>query len=131
MIQSQEDHRKQKYFLMYAESPRRWQRITVSATFHHVRERAADLQVSALDNNDDSCKMLPKAFQNLLNPIVPRLEFFYSVINLSLSLEEDKSDQIIIESPGISVAENTLEAHMSDEDQILQDIEHLGCREGL
>ena len=128
MIQSQEDHRKQKYFLMYAESPRRWQRIAVSATFHHVRERAADLQVSALDNNDDSCKMLPKAFQNLLNPILPRLEFFYSVTNLSLSLEEDKSGQIVIESPGISVAEDTLETHMSDEDQILQDIEHLGCR---
>ena len=75
MIQSQEDYRRQKYFLIYAENPRRGQRITVSATFSHVRERAAVLQVSALDK-DQSCKILPKVLQSLLNQLLLRLEFF-------------------------------------------------------
>jgi len=131
MLQSQDDPRKQKYFLLYAENPRRWQRITVTATFHHVQERAAILQVLAVDNNDDNCKTLPKAIQNLLDPLLPQLDFFYPVTNLSLSLEEDKSGQIGIEPRAINAAEDTLEARMSDEDRILQEIEHLGCRKIL
>ena len=40
---------------------------------------------------------------------------------------EDESGQIVIESPSIDVAEDSLEVYMSDEDQILQDVEHPGC----
>jgi hypothetical protein len=128
MLRSQDDHRKLQCFLMYAENPRRWHRITISATFHRLREQAAVLQVSAIDNNDGCCKILPKAFQSLLDPLLPQLEFFSSVTNLSLSLEEEESGQIVIRSRGINAAEDTLEVHMSDEDRILQEIEHLGCR---
>lgn len=128
MLRSQDDHRKLQCFLMYAENPRRWHRITISATFHRLREQAAVLQVSAIDNNDGCCKILPKAFQSLLDPLLPQLEFFSSFTNLSLSLEEEESGQIVIRSRGINAAEDTLEVHMSDEDRILQEIEHLGCR---
>ncbi|MCJ1379451.1 hypothetical protein MMC17_002552 [Xylographa soralifera] len=99
MIQSQEDYRKQKYFLLF-------RLLIIMMTAARCYQRRS----------------------NLLNSLLPRLEFPYSVTNLSLSLKEDKSGQIGIESPSIHVAEDKLEAHMSDEDQILQDIEHLGCR---
>lgn len=34
---------------------------------------------------------------------------------------------MFIDSPDTDAAEDSLKAHMSDEDQILQGIEHLGC----
>ena len=128
---SLEDYRTQKYFLLYAEKPRRWRRIIVLATFNGVREQSAISQVSATDNSDHSCKILPKALQSFLNTLLPQLKLFSSVSELSLSLREDEGGQIVSESSKIEVAEDLLEKEMSNEDQILQDIEDLGCAKFL
>jgi hypothetical protein len=127
MKQSLEDHRTQNYFLLYAETPRRWRRIIVSATFRALRERSAISLVSATDNDEYSCKILPKALQSSLNSLFCRLELLSSVSRLSLSLREDESGQFTIESPRIEVVEDLLEKEMACEDQILQDIEDMGC----
>ena len=126
MIQSRKDHHRQKYFLMYAENPRRWQRITVSLNYGQVRGNIALLHMSA-NYKDCNCKLLPKLLQNLLDRTLPRLESSYTITNLSLSLQEDESGQMVFESSGIDVAEDTLEVRMCDGNQILYDVEHLDC----
>lgn len=125
--QSQDDHRTVKYFITYAETPRRWLRIIVLATFSEVHEQSATLQVLVPDNNENVCKVLPEAFRNLLKTEFSRLELVYSVTRLSMSLKEERGGQIVTKSSSIEVAEDDLETEMSNEDQILQDIEHLGC----
>jgi len=40
---------------------------------------------------------------------------------------EDKDDQIGIKSPRVDAVEDILETELSNEDQILQDIQHLNC----
>lgn len=131
MKASPEDYRKQKYFLLYAEKPRRWRRIIVLATFSGVREQSPMSQVSATDDLEHSCKILPKALQSLLSTLLPQLKLFSSVSRLSLSLREDESGHIVSETRKIEVVEDLLEKGMSDEDQILQDIEDLGCAKFL
>ena len=126
MIQSQKDPQRQKYFLMYAENPRHWQRITVSLTYRHVRGSITLSQVSA-NNKDCNCKLLPKLLQNLLDRTLPRLESSCIVTNLSLSLQENESGQVVFDSPGIDVTEDSLEVRMCDGNQIVYDVEHLDC----
>ena len=46
-------------------------------------------------------------------------------------MKEDENGGIVVESCPIEVAEDLLEKEMSDEDQILQDIEDLGCEKFL
>jgi hypothetical protein len=129
MMQSQEDQRTLKYFLTYAETPRRWQRIIMSATFNDVQEQSAILQIWAPDNSEFVCKVLPNALQSLLKTLLPRLNLFNSVTSLSMSLREGESGQIIVDSPRIEVIEDDLETEMSDENQILQDIEDMDCKQ--
>jgi hypothetical protein len=127
IIRSQDGHRTVKYFITYAETPRRWLRIIVLATFSQVQEQSTTLQVWVPDNNDCNCKLLPKALQSLLKTEIPRLELFDSVTSLSMSLKEEESGQIVTNTSRIEVVEDDLETEMSNEDQILQDIEDLGC----
>ena len=126
MIQSQKDHQRQKYFLMYADNPRHWQRITVSVTYDHFRETVTLSQLSA-DYKDCNCKLLPKLLQYILDRTLPQLEFSHTVTNLSLSLLENDSGQMAFKSPEIDVAEDTLEVQMCEGNQILYDVEHLDC----
>ena len=127
MIQAKSSHLQYMYFLLYAENPRQWRKITVSATFSHVKASGEALQVSVSDSDDGNCKLLPRAIQNVLEPLLDRLEIFYSVTSISLSLKEDDCGHIVLDSPAIEVCENTLEVQTSNEDRILQEIEHLAC----
>ncbi|ERF68059.1 hypothetical protein EPUS_09411 [Endocarpon pusillum Z07020] len=123
-------HRTQQYFLLYAETPRKWQRIVISATFDDFQENSAVFQLSDTDDCDDSCKLLPKALQAFFDTLLPALELFNSVSSISLHIK-DLSGQIFTESSAIRVTEDLLEKEMSKEDQILQDIDAMGIRKFL
>jgi hypothetical protein len=121
----------QHYFLLYAETPRKWHRIVLSATFDNAQEKSDVFQLSDTDCSDDSCKVLPKALQDFFNTLLPKLELFNSVSSISLHVIEDKSGQIITESSAIRVTEDLFEKEMSKEDQVLQDIDAMGIRKVL
>ena len=129
MMQSQRDYRIQKYFLAYAETPRRWRRIIASVTFCKVQEQSALSQVLVPDDDELTCKTLPDALESLLSTVFRRLELFYSVTSLDMSLREDEKGQMVTSSPRIDAGEDALELQMSDEEHILQDIEDLGCEQ--
>lgn len=104
---SREEYCTQKYFLMYAETSRKWQKITVSATFHGFQGQAAILGELASDKVDDQCKILPEPFRNQLNVIIPRIELFTSVTNISVSFSEDKDGQLFTDLSQVRIIEDS------------------------
>ena len=131
MIQSEKYYQTQNYFLLYAETPRQWRRITELATFDGIQEQSGILGVRALDNFEVNYKILPRVLWNQLNVLLPRLELFNSVTNLTLSFKENESGQIVGGSTVTEISEDFLEVKMSNEDRILNDIEDLGCAQFL
>jgi hypothetical protein len=129
-LQSEEDYRTQKYFVTYAETPRRWQRIILSITSTKSQDRSAVSRNSAPDNVEDF-GILPWSLQSLLNTTLPRIRLSGSVTRIDLSLKEDDRGQLATDSTRIEAEEDRVETEMSDEGQILQDIEDLGCKQCL
>ena len=127
MKQSEDNLQVQQYYLMYAENPRRWRRLIVSAHFNNIQQASAISEVSAPDTLEGNCKTLPKATQQLLHIILPEAELCESVTSISVFLTEGESGLITPDLPAIEVAANSSEDMTSDEAQILQDIEDLGC----
>lgn len=127
---SKNDYRTQMYFLLYAETPRKWRRIVVSAIFGEVHKRLAFLRDYAPENFEVEYKMLPKILETELNVLLPRLELFKSVTSLTLTFTQNESGQMIRSSP-TKVREDLLEAQVSREDEILNNIEDLGCAQFL
>lgn len=126
MMQSREDHRTVKYFLTYAETPRRWQRVIVSMTFHEVRERSNVLQVAVPESRGPVC-LLPNAVQTLLRTLLPCIELDKSVTKLCVSLREDAEGDYIVNSDEIKVTEDDLEMQISNEKRLLEDIDAMNC----
>ena len=120
-------HLTHQYYLIYAQTPRCWQRVIVSATFKNFRNISAIPQVSAPDNNDCALKILPNVMGTVLNRLLRRARLFGSVTRFFLPLIEDEGSGIVQESPRIESAEDCLEMAMSNEDEILHDIEVMGC----
>ena len=73
-----------QYYLIYAQTPRCWQRVIVSATFKNFRDISAIPQVSAPDNNDCALKILPNAMSTVLNRLLRRARLFGSVTRFFL-----------------------------------------------
>ena len=123
---SREDHRTVKYFLTYAETPRRWQRVIVYITFHEVSERSNILQV-AIPDSRGTIFLLPSAVQTLLRTLLPCIELNKSVTKLCVSLREDAEGDFIVNSDEIKVTEDDLEVQNSNEKRLLEDIDAMNC----
>ena len=123
----------QKYYLRYAETPRRWSRVIVSVHFSTDSGwQSAIPQLPAPDNIESACnKVLPGALQSLLDTLLPSLEFFDSVTSLAIRLREDGHGRVVVDSPRVEAVEDVLETELSGENQMLQDIEDLGCAQFL
>lgn len=131
ITQSEQMLKTQKYFLLYAETPRRWRRITVSATFDISQDQSAILRARALGNLEVQIRLLPKLLSNELHTLLPRLELFKSVTSLSLLFREDESGQIVYDSTKTKICEDIIEVEMFREQRILNDLKHLNCEQFL
>ena len=125
-IQWQEDTRVQKLFITYAQARRRWRRIVVSATFL-TNSRDSLFPYSVYDDRDLFSKALPKRVYVILNSLLPGLELYDSITHLSLPLLQDDSGVLTSDYDGTETSEDSLEIARCDEDQILQDINDMGC----
>jgi hypothetical protein len=115
-----------QYYLLYAQTPRCWQRVIVSATFENFKDLSAIPQVSVPDIDEFTCKMMPNFVKNLLSDILPQIQLFSSVTKISIYLVEGEAGTIIQKLPQLKSAE-CLEVEMLKEDDILRDIEIMGC----
>ena len=85
------------------------------------------IQVSAIANLRLSYRMIPERLETPLQRLVREIENFGSVTNVFVNLRENENGQIAADMTRVQKAENILERHISNENKILQDIEHLGC----
>lgn len=131
MLQSDKIPGTQNYFLTYAETPRRWRRIIMAVKWDSNRKQPNFLQAIALNNYEFVRKTLPAQLLEPVTMLLQKLELFNSVTPLSLSLGEDDTGQAIINSPSIEIAEDLPEIGMCSEDQVLDDIDDLGCAKFL
>ena len=118
--------RTQRYFVTFQEKARKWQRVIVVATFENFRDPLAMIQVSAIANLRLGSRAIPERLETPLQKLIREIENFGSVTNVFVNLREE-NDRIAADMTRVQRAENVLERHMSNENKILQDIEHLGC----
>jgi hypothetical protein len=121
--------RSQRYFLTFQEQSRRWQRVIVITMFDTLTDLSAMVQVFNPDNIGSRYKTLPKPLQRPLRKLLQEVKTFDSVTTLSVRLTENGNGEITADLKGVKKVENMLERKMSKEEDILQDIEDLGCRQ--
>ena len=119
--------RTQRYFITFQEKARKWQRVIIVATFENFRDPSAMIQVSAVANLRLNWRTIPELLKRPLQKLVREIENFGSVTNVFVNLRENENGQIVADMTRVHKAENMLERHMSNENKMLQDIEHLGC----
>lgn len=118
-----------RYFLNYAETARRWQRIVVFATFHGENQQTDKLRVaSCSDNLWGAAYALPSTVHSLLRKILLFIGFFPSVTQISLDLKVSESGQIAAHSPRVEVIEDESETSESEEREFLQYIDNVYCK---
>ena len=88
MLPSRQDHRTHNYHLMYAETPRRWQRVIVSATFFGISNSESLLRGVGSDNEEGACKTLPSTFRKSITSVLAGLQLFSSITKVNLSFPD-------------------------------------------
>ena len=129
MLQSTDSQQTMRYFLDYAETARRWQRVIVLATFYGARQQTDALRVASSDVHAWGYpKALPPAVHSLLRTLLPSIEFYSSITRISLDLKVGESGQIMAESERIEVVEDEFEVSKSDEMEFLQYMKNICCK---
>ena len=126
---SEQNHRIQKYFLTYGETPRRWRRIIMLVAWKGTINQPDFLSAIAPDNVENHFNFLPTELVKPVRTLLPELELFNSVTQLSLTLGEDDAGQIIVNSA--KTTQDPWEIEMSGENRILDEIEDMGCSQFL
>ncbi len=84
-----------QYYLLYAQTPRFWRQVVVSATFKTSQELSTILQVSTPNNDNYVCKILLDTINTILNTFLPRTKLFPLVTRISFQLNNDKASRNI------------------------------------
>ena len=130
MLQSTDSPQTIRYFLDYAETARRWQRVVVFATFYGERQQTDALRVTSSDDRLwGGLKALPPAVHSLLRTLLPSIEFYSSITRISLDLKVGESGQIMAESERIEVVEDESEVSKPDEMEFLQYMNTICCKQ--
>ena len=120
-------HLTHQYYLHYARTPRYWQKLIVSTTIKNVRDDSAIPHVAAPANDEGVWKILPSAVGTILSTLLPRVRLFGSVTRISLPLIEKEVGEFVPESAQIRSVEDSLEIAASNNGEILQRVEVMGC----
>lgn len=109
MLPSTKSQQTFRYFLNYAETARRWQRVVVFAAFHGERQQTDALRVAFSDDHVwGAPKALRPAVHSLLRTLLPFIEFYSSITQISLDLKVGEGGQIMAESQRIEVIEEAI-----------------------
>lgn len=128
MLPSKDNQQTYRYFLNYAESARRWQRVVVFAAFHGESQQIDALRVASTDDHTwGTPKVLPSGVHSLLRTLLPFIEYYSSITQISLELKLGESGQITAESPRVEVIEDESEMSKSDERRFLQYLNSICC----
>ncbi|KAI1610695.1 hypothetical protein EDD36DRAFT_489978 [Exophiala viscosa] len=120
-----------KFFLLYAETPRRWRRVTVLATTIVSPTISTAFDVRAGSSLDHSCKTLPQSIHKPLEALLATTQLFNSVTNVAMQLEVSPLQEITFDKSRCLVSEDLKEAEACETSLYLTDIEHIGCPQFL
>ena len=120
-----------KYFLIHAETPRRWQRVTVLAQINCNSEHTTFSRLSAPDFLEHSCKTLPAGFQSRLEKLLHSRKLLETITRVSMHITEDDRGKCSFDDSAVLFSEDVEESEMCNEVDRLQDIEDLGCAQYL
>ena len=129
---SRGEQRLDKYCLLFAETPRRWRRVTVTAASLVRSEEAVRSTVSTtLLFAELQCKILPGVVQPLLEKLLPSIDFADTVTKVSISLKMQGPGPVGFDLSRISVGEDFEEAEACESSEYLHDIDNMGCPQFL
>ena len=118
-----------RFFLTYVQTPRRWQRVVVTAQYQATGKASAFWQsMPAKNDTDHTANAVPEDFQRLLNNILSGTDLVYSANSLSIDLQDGGSSQLTLQPPVVTPEEHSDEATISEESQKMQDTKDMGCR---
>ncbi|KAG8528226.1 uncharacterized protein KY384_007143 [Bacidia gigantensis] len=117
-------NRLQKYFLIYAESPRLWRRVTVSAKILRSSGSSIDSQVAAPDLILSTYKTLPGDLQYQLQELLKSTTLLDTVTRVSMTVTEYCVGKYMIDTPSVVVSEDLEETQRGCEQEMLREIEH-------
>ena len=121
-----------KYYILFAENPRLWRRPTVSATIKSFASNRASIFAADIPHDSEQQDIaLLHVIWELTMKYLSQTNHFMSVTNLSLFLEEGESGSLSHDQTKSGFREDCMEVASSGEDQILIDIEDLGCKQFL
>ena len=124
-------HRLQRYFLIYAEAPRLWRRVTVSATILRSSQYSVDSEVAAPDLIFSTYRTLPGNLQYQLQGLLKNMTLLETVTKISLTIAEHSTGNYTLDSPSVVVSEDLEESCLNEEGEMLRDIEHMNCPQYL
>ena len=124
-------HRLQRYFLIYAEAPRLWRRVTVSATILRSSQYSVDSEVAAPDLVFSTYRTLPGDLQYQLQGLLKNMTLLETVTQVSLTAAEHSTGNYTIDTPSVVVSEDLEESCIDKEREMLRDIEHMHCPQYL
>ena len=121
-----------KYYILYAENPRLWRRLTVSATIKSFASNRASIFAADISHDSEQQDIaLLHVIWELTMKYLSQTNHFMSVTKLSLFLKEGESGSLSHDQTKSGFREDCMEVASSGEDQILLDIEDLGCKQFL
>ena len=121
-----------KYYILYAEKPRLWRRLTISATIKSLASNRASMFTADISHDSEQQDIaLPHVIWELTMKYLSQTNHFMSVTNLSLFLKENERGSLSHDQTKSGFREDCMEVSSSGEDQILHDIEDLGCKQFL
>ena len=124
-------HRLQRYFLIYAEAPRLWRRVTVSATMLRSSQHSVGSEVAAPDLIFSTYRTLPGNLQKQLQGLLKNLALLETVTRISLTIAEHSPGNYTVDTPSVVVSEDLEESYITNEEAMLRDIEHMDCPQYL
>ena len=117
-----------EYYILYAETPRRWRRLKISANFEGLPHQASIFGPDAPHESEQHSIALPTIVGDHVNRQLSYIGQFNSVTHLSLYFGQDKSGSIFNDPARAKISEDCLEICQSGEDQMLRDINDLECK---
>lgn len=120
-----------EYCILYAETPRRWRRLTISANFEELPDQASIFGLDTSHEHELQSTALPTIVGDHVKRQLSYVDRFTSVTHLSLYLGRNESGLVFNDPARTKISEDCLEVCSSGEDQMLYDIEDLGCKQFL
>ncbi|KAG8527797.1 uncharacterized protein KY384_007951 [Bacidia gigantensis] len=114
------------YFVLYAEK-REWRRVTISVRIDGLKDLATVFGLDFFYDSEQHSLALPSVVRDQVKTLCRKTDLFASVTNFSLYFRRREGSSTFGDYTRSTISEDCAEACSSAEDQILRDIQDLGC----